>query len=121
MSIPTEGIPILGQTTPLEGGLSHVEVETAVSPQLMATVTVLVTGEADGRPVRLVGQLSGQELLNLAVRWLQVAVAGAHDAVVAQELVTSAGLPPAAALAFVERLEARRQRVGGEAKDPPEA
>lgn len=108
MPVPA-GIPILGQNAPINGDLSNVAVETSVNAQLMPGIRVLAEGEYEGRPVSLIGVLSVDELRGLALQWLELSYGARHDAAVAQELVVAAKLPPAAAVGFVDRLNARRQ------------
>ncbi len=108
------GIPILGAKAPINGDLSYVGVETGVNEKLIPTVQVVAQGEYEGRPVTLTGLLTVDELRAMALQWSDLATGVRHDAAVAQELVISAKQPPEVAVAFVDRLNARRQ-----AKDVP--
>lgn len=108
MAVPP-GIPILGQTSPINGDLSFVAVETSVNDKLMPVVSVMAEGSYEGRPVRLIGELTLTELRELALTWFQTAIGAYHDAAVAQQLVVGAKADPAQAMAFVEALHARRQ------------
>lgn len=108
MAVPP-GIPILGQNTPINGDLSFVAVETKVNDKLMPVIRIMAEGSYEGRPVTLVGEIGLPELRQLALTWYETAIGVRHDAALAQELVVAAKAEPAQAVAFVDRLNARRQ------------
>lgn len=79
-------------SAPLIGELVDVFVESGVNERGLGFCTLRAAGSADGREVRLLGQLSPDELREHAHGLLQAATAAEHDAAMLR-VVRKLGLP----------------------------
>lgn len=91
------------------GDLEIVEAGSGLNHKLAAFCTVRAFGSIAGRRYSLTGQVSPAELRGMAMQFLAAAEAAESDAIVAAELVETAGVDQNAALGFVASLRKRRE------------
>lgn len=99
---------------PVLGDLDATKSESGVNAELEGFVQITAEGTAQGRPVRLYGQVSCDTARVLGLQLLEVAEAAEHDAMVAAELIEGIGLEFDTAQAFVGKIRARRGHGGAE-------
>lgn len=91
------------------GDLEIVEAGSGLNEKLHGFCTVRAFGAIGGRRYSLSGQVTPAELRGMAMQFLAAAEAAESDAIVAAELVETAGISTAAALGFVGSLRKRRE------------